>query len=85
MDKFRVEVQKIGDIPPCLKVWFNGDIDKDAVNTYLNNLDSVDHANINVTDNFKYSAIIYPHKCWSDLNAVKENVEGCLTKFFCGK
>ena len=50
MDKFRVEVQKIGDIPPCLKVWFNGDIDKDAVNTYLNNLDSVDHANINVTD-----------------------------------
>ncbi len=83
MKPFKTEIcQPHEDIGPYIKVWFNGiSVDmKDSLQTWLNSLDSVHHANVNNDDNFKLSAIVYPSPCW-DIAEAQKNVDAALAKY----
>ena len=61
MEKFHIDIIDNGSIPPYLQIDFDGlKLNKDVVQTMLNDTPGVDHVNINDRGIDKHRAIVYP-------------------------
>ena len=81
MKPYTIEIQDIDNISPYLKIYFNGIINGDAIETHLRNKDSVKQCNMHKTDNLKYYAIVQPSPCW-DMEEVIQDLEKELCRYF---
>ncbi len=81
MRTYKIEkVDNMDHIQPYLKIYFNGIINGDAIETYLRNIDSVKKCNMHTTDNLKYYAIVHPSPCWSIDEAIAD-IQDQLDRF----
>ena len=81
MKKFVIKIMESGHIPPYLHVKFDGSVtDKEGVQTWLRNLDSVRIANATMNDDLKLTVCVYPID-ESAIGDFKNYIETCLTKW----
>lgn len=81
MKPYTIEIQDIDNISTYFKIYFNGIIDGDAIETYLRDINSVKQCNMHKTDNLKYYAIVQPSPCWN-IEEAKQDIEKELDRYF---